>query len=388
MAVVLPIKIRGKHMVPLIDLKIQHRSIAAEVEAAIKNVCDNTAFILSDEMKAFESEFADYCGARYGIGVANGTEALFLALKALKLGEGDEVILPTFTFIATAEAISHAGATPVFVDVDPETYCIDPSRVEEAITPKTKAILAVHLYGHPADMDAVAGIAYNHGLKVVEDCAQAHGTRYNGRQVGSIGDAAGFSFYPSKTLGAYGDAGMTLTSSDEMCDTLKLLRDNGRTTWNEHAIIGYNSRLDGIQAAILRVKLKHLEEWVAARRAHAAQYRDLLSEVPGVVLPTEKRGARHSYYVYVIRVDDRDEVVEALKEKGCGAAIHYPIPLHLQPAYAFLGGKPGDHPVAEQYAKQIISIPMYPELTEGQVAEAAAIIKEVVGDRRPVAVDG
>ncbi|MCE5198281.1 DegT/DnrJ/EryC1/StrS family aminotransferase [bacterium] len=365
-------------MVPLIDLKIQHRSIASEVEAAIKKVCDNTAFILSDEMKQFEEEFASYCGAKHGVGVANGTEALFLALKALNIGQGDEVIVPSNTFIATAAAVSHTGATPVFVDCDPETYCIDPSRIGSAITEKTRAIMPVHLYGHPADMDAIMGIARANGLKVVEDCAQAHGTLYRGKHAGSIGDAAGFSFYPSKTLGAYGDAGMILTNSDEVADSLKLLRDNGRTTWYEHAIIGYNSRLDGIQAAILRIKLKYLDKWVEARRAHAQHYQELLGNVQGLTLPIEKPYAKHSYYVYVIRTNNRDAVMAELKEKGCGCGIHYPLPLHLQPAYAFLGGKEGDMPVAEEYAKQIISIPMFPELTSEQVSEAAGIIKDVV----------
>lgn len=365
-------------MVPLIDLKIQHRSIASEIEAAIKRVCDNTAFILSDEMKQFEDEFASYCGAKHGVGVANGTEALFLALKALNIGDGDEVIVPSNTFIATAAAVSHTGATPVFVDCDPETYCIDPSRIGSAITEKTRAIMPVHLYGHPADMDAIMGIARANGLKVVEDCAQAHGTLYKGKHAGSIGDAAGFSFYPSKTLGAYGDAGMVLTNSDEVADSLKLLRDNGRTTWYEHAIIGYNSRLDGIQAAILRIKLKYLDKWVEARRAHAQHYQELLGDVQGLTLPIEKPYAKHSYYVYVIRTNNRDAVMAKLKENGCGCGIHYPLPLHLQPAYAFLGGREGDMPVAEEYAKQIISIPMFPELTSEQVSEAAGIIKDVV----------
>jgi dTDP-4-amino-4,6-dideoxygalactose transaminase len=366
-------------MVPLIDLKIQHRSIASDVEAAIKNVCDNTAFILSDEMKAFETEFAAFCGARHGVGVANGTEALFLALLAVGVGPGDEVIVPANTFVATAAAVSHAGATPVFVDCHPETYCIDPAKAESAITSKTKAIMPVHLYGHPADMDAICALARSHGLKVIEDCAQGHGTQYKGRQVGSFGDAAGFSFYPSKTLGAYGDAGMVMTNDDAVCEKLKLLRDNGRTTWYEHAIIGYNSRLDGMQAAILRVKLKHLDRWVDARRAHAGQYGRLLGDVKGLTLPAEKSGAKHSYYVYVVRVANRESVMEQLKEKGCGCGVHYPVPLHLQPAFAFLGGREGDHPVAEQYAKEIVSIPMFPELTEAQVAEAAGIIKDVVG---------
>ncbi|MCE5315382.1 MAG: DegT/DnrJ/EryC1/StrS family aminotransferase [Armatimonadota bacterium] len=365
-------------MVPLIDLKTQHKTIASEVETAIKRVCDNTAFILSDEMKEFEAEFASYCGARHGVGVANGTEALFLALLALGIGPGDEVIVPSNTFIATAAAVSHAGATPVFVDCDPETYCIDPARISAAITDKTKAIMPVHLYGHPADMDAIMNIARNSGLKVVEDCAQAHGTHYKGKQVGSIGDAAGFSFYPSKTLGAYGDAGIVLTNSDETADKLKLLRDNGRTTWYEHAIIGYNSRLDGLQAAILRVKLKCLDKWVEARRAHAKKYQELLSDVDGLTLPIEKPYAQHSYYVYVIRTSNRDAFMAKLKEKGCGCAIHYPLPLHLQPAFSFLGGKEGDCPVVENYAKQIVSIPMFPELTPEQVAEAARIIKESV----------
>ena len=366
-------------MVPLIDLKIQHRSIASEVEAAIKNVCENTAFILSDEMKTFEAEFADYCGAKHGIGVANGTEALFLALKALGIGAGDEVIVPANTFIATAAAVSHANATPVFVDVDPETYCIDPSKISAAITERTKAIMPVHLYGHPADMDAIMSIARANGLKVVEDCAQAHGTRYKGKQAGSIGDAAGFSFYPSKTLGAYGDAGIVLTNDDTVCENLKLLRDNGRTTWYEHEIIGYNSRLDGIQAAILRVKMKYLDKWVEGRRSHAKQYGEMLSDVKGLTLPIQKPDAIHSYYVYVVRVENRDEVMAKLKEKGCGCGIHYPVPLHLQPAYKDLGGKVGDHPVSEAYAKQIMSIPMFPELTPEQVSEAAEIIREVVG---------
>lgn len=366
-------------MVPVIDLKIQHRSIAAEIESAIKNVCENTAFILSDEMKAFEAEFASYCGAKHGVGVANGTEALFLALKAFGIGPGDEVIVPTNTFIATAAAVSHAGATPVFVDCDSETYCIDPGRISSAITERTRAIMPVHLYGHPADMDAIMGIARSNGLKVIEDCAQAHGTQYRGQQAGSMGDAAGFSFYPSKTLGAYGDAGMVLTNSDETCEALKLLRDNGRTTWYEHALVGYNSRLDGIQAAILRVKMKYLDKWVEARRAHAKQYGEILSGLDGLTLPVEQPHAKHSYYVYVVRVENRDAVMAQLKEKGCGCGIHYPVPLHLQPAYDSLPGKEGDHPVAEGYAKRIVSIPMFPELTREQVAEAAAIIREVVG---------
>ena len=365
-------------MVPLIDLKIQHKSIASEVEAAIKNVCDNTAFILSDEMKQFESEFAAYCGAKHGIGVANGTDALFLALKALGIGSGDEVIVPANTFIATAAAVSHTGAIPVFVDCDPETYCIDPSKIAGAITEKTKAIMPVHLYGHSADMDAILSIARSNGLKVVEDCAQAHGTHYKGRQVGSIGDAAGFSFYPSKTLGAYGDAGIVLTNNDETCEMLKLLRDNGRTSWYEHSLVGHNSRLDGIQAAILRVKLKYLDKWVEGRRAHAKQYQELLSGIDGLILPIEKPYAKHSYYVYVVRANDRDTVMAQLKEKGCGCGIHYPVPLHLQTAYSNLGGQAGDNPVSEEYAKQIISIPMFPELTKDQVAEAASIIREVI----------
>ncbi len=365
-------------MVPLIDLKIQHRSIAAEIEAAIKNVCENTAFILSDEMKAFEQEFATYCGAKHGIGVANGTEALFLALKALGIGAGDEVIVPTNTFIATAAAVSHTGAIPVFVDCDPETYCIDPAKISGAITERTKAIIPVHLYGHPADMDTIMNIVRSCGLKVVEDCAQAHGTHYKGKQVGSIGDVSAFSFYPSKTLGAYGDAGMVITNSDELCESIKLLRDNGRTSWYEHAIIGYNSRLDGIQAAILRVKFKYLEKWVEARRAHAARYRELLGDIEELALPVEKYG-RHSYYVYVVRVKNRETFMARLKEKGCGCGIHYPIPLHLQPAYAYLGGREGDHPVAEQYAKEIVSIPMFPEMTDAQICEAAAVIREAVG---------
>ena len=365
-------------MIPLVDLKAQHQSIASEVEAAIKNVCDNSAFILSDEMKAFEAEFASYCGAKHGVGVANGTEALFLALKALDIGPGDEVIVPANTFIATAAAVSHTGATPVFVDCDPETYCIDASKISSAITSRTKAIMPVHLYGHAAEMDTIMSLARANGLKVVEDCAQAHGTHYKGRQVGVFGDAAGFSFYPSKTLGAYGDAGMVITNSDEIAEKLRLLRDNGRTSWYEHAIIGYNSRLDGIQAAVLRIKLRRLDEWVEARRSRAKRYGELLSGIDGIVLPTERSDVRHSYYVYVVRVKNRDEFMAKLKENGVGCGVHYPVPLHLQPAYAFLGGKEGDHPVCERYAKEIVSIPMYPELTEEQQLQVATAIREAI----------
>lgn len=372
------VQTRGEYMVPLIDLKIQHRSIASEVESAISSVCANTAFILSEEMKAFEQEFAAYCGAKHGVGVANGTDALLLALKALGIGPGDEVIVPANTFIATAAAVCHAGATPVFVDCDPETYCLDASRIPQAITQKTKAIMPVHLYGHPVDMDAVMEIARAYGLKVVEDCAQAHGTRYKGRHVGALSDAAGFSFYPSKTLGAYGDAGIVLTNDDATAETLRLLRDNGRATWYEHAIVGYNSRLDGIQAAVLRIKLRRLDQWVEARRNHAARYVELLSDVDQITLPVEKPYGTHSYYVFVIRVSDRDAFMAKLKENGCGCGIHYPVPLHLQPAFAFLGGREGDHPVAEEYARQIVSIPMFPELTPDQVEEAAGAIKEAL----------
>ncbi|MBO7394186.1 MAG: DegT/DnrJ/EryC1/StrS family aminotransferase [Abditibacteriota bacterium] len=368
-------------MIPLIDLKIQHKSIASEVEAAIKNVCANTAFILSDEMKAFEAEFAAYCGVKHGIGVANGTEALFLALKALGIGFGDEVIVPTNTFIATAAAVSHCNGTPVFVDCDPVTYCIDPDKIEAAITPKTKAIMPVHLYGHACDMDKINAIAKAHNLKVVEDCAQAHGTLYKGKAAGSMGDAAGFSFYPSKTLGAYGDAGMILTNDDDTAAKIRLLRDNGRTTWYEHSIIGYNSRLDGIQSAVLRIKLRHLDEWVDGRRRVAAKYYELLKDVPGIVLPTECDYTKHSYYVFVARVENRDDFMAKLKERGCGCGVHYPLPLHLQPAYADLGGKVGDCPVAEDYAKKIVSLPMFPELTDEQVAEACDIIKTVLAEK-------
>ncbi|MFQ3550188.1 MAG: DegT/DnrJ/EryC1/StrS family aminotransferase [Armatimonadota bacterium] len=362
-------------MVPLIDLKIQHKAIAEEVESAIKRVCENTAFILSDEMKQFEAEFAQYCGVKYGIGVANGTDALFLSLLACGVGVGDEVLVPANTFIASAAVIAHVGAKPVFVDCDPETYCIDIKKIPSALSSKTKAIIAVHLYGHPADMDSILEIAKSNGIKVIEDCAQAHGTLYKGKHIGGFGDVAGFSFYPSKSLGAYGDAGIVLTNSDEIKDNLYLLRDNGRTSWNEHAIVGYNSRLDGIQAAVLRIKLKHLDEYIDGRRAHAKKYAEMLGGLDSIVLPIEKDYAKHSYYVYVVRVKKRDDFMAKLKEKGCGCGIHYPIPLHLQPAFAYLGGKKGDCPVAEQYAEEIVSIPMFPELTESQIIEVVETIK-------------
>lgn len=348
--------------IPLVDLRAQYRDIKPEIDEAVLRVVENTSFILGDEVRAFEEAFADYCQARFAVGVASGTAALHLVLRAYGIGPGDEVITSPFTFIATAEAISQAGARPVFVDIDATTYNIDPTRIEPAITPRTKAIMPVHLYGQPADMDPVMEIARRHGLRVIEDAAQAHGAEYREQRAGSIGDAGCFSFYPSKNLGAYGDAGMVVTNDPELAERVRLLRNHGRQEKYIHLMEGYGERLDALQAAILAVKLKHLEAWIERRRAHARVYDQLLAEV-GIVIPQVLDAVRHVYHLYVIRIVERERVRVALKERGIATGVHYPLPLHLQPAYAHLGYHRGDFPVAERAAQEVLSLPMYPELT-------------------------
>jgi len=360
-------------MIPLLDLKQQYRSIKPEIDAAIANVLENALFVLGREVAAFEEEFAAYCRAPHAIAVNSGTSALHLALLAAGVGPGDEVITVPFTFIATIASIGYCGARPVLVDIDPATFNIDPSRIEAAITPRTKAILPVHLYGQPADMDPILEIARRHNLVVVEDAAQAHGAEYKGRRTGSLGHLACFSFYPGKNLGAYGEGGAVVTANPEFNRTIRMLRDWGAERKYEHLLKGYNYRLEGMQGAILRVKLRYLERWTEARRAHAAQYRSLLR--PPVVTPCEMPYARHVYCVYSVRVPHRDDVQARLAAGGIQTAIHYPVPVHLQPAWTDLGYGSGDFPAAEQAAREVLGLPIFAEMTGAQVHAVAEALQ-------------
>lgn len=364
-------------MIPFVDLKAQYNSIKDEIDTAVLKVLDSTQFVLGDEVTALEQEFAAYCGAESGIAVNTGTSALHLALLAAGVGPGDEVITVPFTFVATVAAIDYTGATPVFVDIDPVSYTIDVTQIEQAITERTKAILPVHLYGQPADMDPILEIARRHGLIVIEDAAQAHGAQYNGRSVGSIGDIGCFSFYPGKNLGAYGEGGMVVTSNPDYTRTMKMLRDWGQERRYHHVLKGYNYRMDGIQGAILRVKLRYLEQWTEARRTHAAEYDRLLLQTD-VKTPIVMPYARHVYHVYALRSPERDNLQKALQDCGIQTGIHYPIPVHLQPAYLDLGYQVGAFPHAEQAAKEVFSLPMYPELTSAQVKTVAASLDQIL----------
>ncbi|MBF0489126.1 MAG: DegT/DnrJ/EryC1/StrS family aminotransferase [Candidatus Omnitrophica bacterium] len=362
--------------VPFIDFKEQNSLIQPEIDAGFKKVFEKGDYILGEQAHLFESAFSKYCEAQYGVGVNSGTDALHLAMAALDIGDGDEVIVPTHTFIATALCVSFCRAKPVFVDIEPDTYNIDPKAIEKAITKKTKAIIPVHIYGQPANMDEIIAIARKHGIKIVEDAAQAHGSRYKGKRVGSLGDVACFSFYPTKSLGACGDAGMIVTSDKAVYDKALMLRDYGRKGRYEHKIKGTNSRLDTLQAVVLNAKLKHLDEWNAMRAKNAAYYAELLKPLSGVVTPITKSDRTHVFQTYAIRLSNRDQVVESLKAKGIGALIHYPIPLHLQEAYADLGYKAGDFPVAEKTANEILSLPMFPHMNKEQVEMVVKALKE------------
>ena len=355
------------------DLKTQYRNLKPEIDAAIARVIESSAFILGPEVAAFEEEFAAYSGAAAGIGVNSGTSALHLALLAAGIGVGDEVITTPFTFVATAAAIRYTGARPVFVDIEPRSFNIDPARIEQAITPATRVIMPVHLYGQPADMDPILEIARRRKLLVIEDAAQAHGAEYKGRRCGSIGDMACFSFYPGKNLGAFGEGGMVTTSNPEYAKMIRLLRDWGSANKYEHTYRGFNYRLEGIQGAVLRVKLRHLEAWTESRRTHAAHYNRVLGAV-GFATPEELPGARHVYHVYTLRTTRRAELQEHLRSAGIQTGIHYPVPIHLQPAHADLGYGPGSFPVAEQAANEVLSLPVHPELTAGQLAEVCAAL--------------
>lgn len=362
-------------MVPFVDLRAQHDSIRKELFDTITQIIDTSSFIMGQAIKEFESKFAEFCGSKHAIGVSSGTSALHLALWALDIGPGDEVITIPHTFIATAEAISMRGAKVVFVDIDPATYTMDVSKLQAAITPRTKAILPVHLYGHPTDMDPLLEIARKHGLKVIEDCAQAHGAEYKGRRVGSMGDAGCISFFPGKNMGAMGDAGAVVTNDDAIARKVSLLRNHGREGKYEHEMVGYNERMDTLQAAILNVKLPHLDDWNEMRRTHAAEYCAALAGTK-IGLPVVAPNCKHVYHLFVIRHPRRDDLQKSLKEKGIATGVHYPLPLHLQPAYADLKHREGDFPATEKAAKEILSLPMYPEMTSDMVAEAASAIKE------------
>jgi dTDP-4-amino-4,6-dideoxygalactose transaminase len=369
--------------IPLVDLKAQHASLRDELNAAWQSVLEDACFILGPPVAEFEREFAAFCGVPYAVGVANGTDALHLIFRALEIGHGDEVLVPAFTFVSSALGVSLAGATPVFVDVRRDDGLIDPKRVEEAITPRTRAILPVHLYGRCADMHRLNEIARAHGLKIVEDACQAHGATYYGRRAGSLGHAAAFSFYPGKNLGCYGDGGAITTADRALAERLQLLRNCGARKKYHHEEIGLNSRLDGVQAAILSVKLKHLANWNVRRQEHAAHYDSLLARRPDVILPGPvPHGGAHANHLYVIRVSGREERLQSLERHGVGAGIHYPYPLHRLNAYRHLA--PSRRPLreAEAWAQECLSLPMYAELTERQIE---FVVDHLPAERRSLA---
>jgi len=364
-------------MIPLIDLKIQYLSIKDEIDQAMQKVVDRTAFIMGPDVKALEEEMAQYLGVKYAVGVSSGTDALEIALLALGIGPGDEVITTPFTFIATCEAITNVGARPVFVDIEEKTFCIDANLIEKMITKKTKAILPVHLYGHPADMDKIVSLAQKHGLRVIEDCAQSLGAGYKGKKVGSIGDAGCLSFFPGKNLGCFGDGGMVVTSDAAVEEMAKMLRQHGSKKKYYHSIPGFNSRLDTIQAAILRVKLKYLDKWNEMRRKNAALYAELINKSNNnndVISAYTAPAIEHSFNYYTIRINDRDKLQAKLNAANIGNMIYYPLSLHLQEVYADLGYKQGDFPVAEKAQREVISLPMFPELSFKQINEVVSNI--------------
>jgi dTDP-4-amino-4,6-dideoxygalactose transaminase len=358
-----------------LDLKAQYASLKDEITQSFQEVLDSTAFAGGLFVEKFENDFASFCQSETAIGVSSGTAALWLALLALGVGKGDEVITVPNTFIATTEAISYCGAKPVFVDIDEQTYNIDTDLLENAITPQTKAVIPVHLYGQPADMDAVVEIARKHGLFVIEDACQAHGAEYKGRRAGSIGDAGCFSFYPGKNLGAYGEAGAVITNNTELAEKIRMLRDHGQRKKYIHSVIGWNARMDGFQGAVLSVKLKHLIAWNKARRENAQFYDDLLADTDSIITPVEANYAKHVYHIYAIRVQKRDTLISALAEKDIHCGIHYPIPIHLQDAYRFLEYGKGSFPVVEKCVDELMSLPMFPELKQEQIERVCGEIK-------------
>jgi dTDP-4-amino-4,6-dideoxygalactose transaminase len=385
--------------VPFLDLKTQFRQIEHEVLPMVREAMENAAFIGGPQVSGFETEFAAFCNSKYGVGVNSGTDALRFAMMAAGVGPGDEVITVPHTFIATTEAISQVGAKPVFVDIDPKTYNMDPNKLEDylnkrfkevgsglqppasSLQPRPKAVIPVHIYGQPADMDPILEIAEKKNLIVIEDACQAHGSLYKGKKSGSIGLVGCFSFYPGKNLGAYGEGGAVVTRSEEIANKIRMIRDHGQAKKYYHDMEGYNGRLDAIQAGVLRIKLRRLESWNESRRQNAKTYDELLSPIKGVTVPKEADGCRHVYHLYVILVDDRDALQKYLNEKGIGTGLHYPVPLHLQKAYAYQGYKEGDFPVTESVAKRLLSLPMFPELTKAQIEYVADCIKQFMNSK-------
>jgi dTDP-4-amino-4,6-dideoxygalactose transaminase len=383
-------------MIPMLDLQAQFETIAPEIRTAVDEVLKSQQFVLGPQGEALEREIAEACGTRFGVGVASGTEALELGLHACDVSPGDEVIVPAFTFIATGSAVSALGARPVFADIKPGTFNLDPDQIAACITPRTRAIVVVHLFGLSADMDPILALAAKHGIPVVEDNAQSIGASYHGRKTGSMGRLGCVSFYPSKNLGAYGDAGMIVTQDEKLAARLRALRNHGQTGRYLSTERGWNSRLDELQAAILRVKLRHLADWTAARQAHGRLYDSLLGDLPGIVLPRVPAGSEHVYYLYTLRIpgqtashgagrtrgdEPRSDIVQKrLAERGVASTVYYPVPLHLQPLYASLGGKPGDLRVSERASREVLSIPIYPELTRAQVERVAAALREALRD--------
>lgn len=373
--------------VPFLDLKAQTKEIKSACDASLSRQLERGDFILGEEVVSFERDFAAYVGSPYSVGVNSGTDALFLGLLALGIGRGDEVILPAYTYIASAFAISYTGAKPVFVDIDPGTFNIDPLKIEKAVTKRTKAVMPVHLYGQSADMDGILRIARKYRLSVIEDTAQAHGascrvTDNRGQRTektaGNIGDLGAFSFYPTKNLGAFGDAGMVVTSDEKLYRKLLKLRDYGRVTRYEHDSLGYNSRLDSMQALFLNIKLKRLDSWNRKRRKAADYYREFLKDNPEIILPLEAGYGKHVYHIFAVLVRNRDRVLEGLKKTGVSAMVHYPVPLHLQKVYGFLGYKKGDCPVSENVCSRVLCLPMHPHLTKDKADFVCRQLKRLV----------
>lgn len=370
--------VQAQEAISPLDLPLQYRSIRTEINTAIEQVLESQHFTLGPQVEALENEIALFCGRRFGVGVGSGTDALTIALCASDIGPGDEVLLPPFTFIATADCVSALGAVPVFVDIDPATFCIDPDKLEAKVTPRTKAIVPVHLYGHPAEMDRLLALAARHNLRVIEDNAQAIGAKYKGKRTASLGDVGCLSFFPSKNLGGYGDGGMIVTDSSEFAARLRSLRAHGATKKYFSVEQGWNSRLDELQAAILRVKLRHLEEWNEGRRSRAALYDAALSGVDGIAIPRVVSGCEHVFHQYTVRVQKRDQVQKAMRDRGITTMVYYPVPIHLQPIYSGLGHQAGDFSESELAAEQVLSLPIYPELSDEQGMRVANALIDAV----------
>jgi len=370
--------------IPVIDLRAQHDGMRADLEAAVRRIVDASAFVGGAEVQSFEAEFAAYCETAHAVAVANGTDALALALRALGVGPGAAVAVPAFTFAATAEAVCHVGARPLFVDVDPRTFLVDPDALRRAVRAApvpVRAIIPVHLYGHPAPMDEIGAVAAEIDAGIVEDAAQAHGARYHGRRVGALGHLAAFSFYPTKNLGALGDAGAVTAADARLAERVRILRDHGQSAKYVHAVVGYNSRLDGVQAAVLRLKLRRLDEWNSRRRALAALYTEALTGVPGVEVPVTMPQSEHVYHLFVLRCRARDALRAHLDAAGIGTSIHYPVPLHEQPAFAATALVPEPCPGAAEAARTVLALPLYPELAPAQAQAVAAAVRDWAGER-------